>query len=49
MCALKVCNINYQCIISKSGEFPYRGLGCIVWGDSEKKIELGIDAFRNII
>lgn len=49
MCALKVRNINYQHIISKSGQFPYRGLGYIAWGDFEKKIELGIDAFRNII
>lgn len=42
-------NINSLYIISKSGEFLYRGLGYIVWGDSKKKIELCIDAFRNII
>lgn len=42
-------NINNQYIISKSGEFLCRGLGYIVCGDSKKKIELCIDAFRNII
>lgn len=46
-CMCKV--ISFFVDSSKFHDIPLSGLDCIASGHSEKKIELCIDAFRNII
>ena len=46
-CMCKV--ISFFVESSKFHDIPLSGLDCIASGHSEKKIELCIDAFRNII